>query len=306
MAAVGTNTDGTKVVQDQLMDGDRHRTAARTLQTSCGKIVKPMSGLVPPVVTKMGPTNGTGMMHYEWIVRESVRTTEMLMPVNYLEVPELKLPMRFLHLAAEARTVEIMNDKLCCLNDVQPQGNGLPNPVLVTVMMDSPVRQCKPINRVDRGVSPDTTGQPLLLGLNTDEREDASTDVGGSDANLAKQSKPVDHDLFLADRKEIADRPVLMVPHNATEQSVFLGLDVGRVEHAPAHTMVPDVVRYRDRSSADGPAEQDETRRPVGTEWKHAENDAKESMAGGPVGQLGISDPLRPVGYHSGTIFFSH
>ena len=151
VAAVGTNTDGTKVVKDQLMDGDRHRMAARTLQTNCGKIVKPMSGLVPPVVTKMGPTNGAGAMHYEWIVRESVRTTEMLMPGNYLEVPELKLPRRFLHLAAEARTVEIMNDKLCCLNDVQPQGNGLPNPVLVTVMMDSPVRQCKPINRVDRG-----------------------------------------------------------------------------------------------------------------------------------------------------------
>ena len=104
------------------------------------------------------------------------------------------------------------------------------------------------------------------------------------------------YDLFVADRKEIADRPVLMVPHNGTEQSVFLGLDVERVEHAPAHTMVPDVVRYRDRSSADRPAEQNETRRPVGTEWKHAENDANESMAGGPVGQLCISDPLCPGG----------
>ena len=37
---------------------------------------------------------------------------------------------------------------------------------------------------------------------------------------------PVDHDLFVADQKERADRPVLVVPHNEIEQSVFLGLDV--------------------------------------------------------------------------------
>ena len=76
---------------------------------------------------------------------------------------------------------------------------------------------------------------------------------------------PVDHDLFVADQKERADRPVLVVPHNGTEQSVFLGLDVERVKHAPVHTMVPDVVMYRDQSSSDRPAEQDETCRPVGT-----------------------------------------
>ena len=180
---------------------------------NCGKVVKPMSGLVRPVVTKMDPMNGTGTMHYKWIVRESVRTTEMLMPDNYLEVPELKLPRRFLHLAAEARTVEIMNDNLCCLSDVQPQGIGLPNAVLVTVMMDSPVRQCKPINRVDRGVSPDTTGQPLLLGLNTEERENAPTDMGGSE-----HSEPV-------------NRLGPVSPLNTTEQPASLGLQMDGTEN---------------------------------------------------------------------------
>ena len=97
VAAVGTDTDGTKVVKDQLMNGDRHRTAAQALQMNCNKVVKPMSGLVRPVVTKMDPMNGTGTMQYEWIVRESVRTTELLTADNYLEVPELKLPRRFLH-----------------------------------------------------------------------------------------------------------------------------------------------------------------------------------------------------------------
>ena len=192
VAAVGTDTDGTKVVKDQLMDSDRHRTATQALQMNCCRVAKPMSGLVRPVVTKMDPMNGTDTMHYEWIVRESVRMTEMLIADNYLEVPVLKLPRRFLRLAAEARTVEIMNDKLCCLSDVQPQGIGLPKPVLVTAMMDSPVRQCKLMDRVDRGVSPDTTEQPPLLGLDTDERETAPTDMGGSDVNSAKHSEPVD------------------------------------------------------------------------------------------------------------------
>ena len=216
VAAGGTDTDGTKVVKDQLMDSDRHITAAHALQ------MKPTSGLVGPVVAKMDPMNGTGAMHYEWIVRESMRTTKLLMPDNYLDVPELKLPRRFLHLAAEARTVESMNDNLCCLSDVQPQGIGLPNPVLVTVMMDSPVGQCKPINRVDRGVSPDTTEQPFWLGLNTDERENAPTDMGGSDVNSAKLIEPV-------------DRLGPVGPLNMTEQPALLGLQMNETANIPVY-----------------------------------------------------------------------
>ena len=194
VAAMGTDTDGTKVVKDRLMDSDKHRTATPALQMNCSKVAKPMSGLVRPVVTKMDPMNGTGTMHYEWIVRESVRTTEMLTADNYLEVPVLKLPRRFLHLAAEARTVEIINDNLCCLSDVQPQGIGLPKPVLVTVMMDSPVRQCKLINRVDRGVSPDTTEQPLLLGSNTQMREKPLPQTWGALMLTRLNIGPTKHD----------------------------------------------------------------------------------------------------------------
>ena len=211
VAAVETDANGTKEIKDQLMDSDRHRTATQAIQMSCSRVAKPISGPVRPVVPKMDPRNGTYTMHYEWIVRESVRSTEILTTDNYLEVPVLKLPRRFLHLAAEARTVEITNDKLCCLSDVQPQGIGLPKPVLVTVMMDSPVRKCKLKDRVDRGVSPDTTEQPLLLGLNTDERKTAPIDMGDSDANSAKHSKPV-------------DRLGPVDPLNMTEQPASLGL----------------------------------------------------------------------------------
>ena len=97
--------------------------------------------------------NDTDTMHYEWIVRNSVRTTETLTTDNHLEVPVLQLPRRFLHLAAEARTVQITKDKLCCFSDVHPQGIELPKPVRVTVMMDSPVKNCELNDRVDRGGS---------------------------------------------------------------------------------------------------------------------------------------------------------
>ena len=60
--------------------------------------------------------------------------------------------------------------------------------------------------------------------------------------------------------------------------------------------MVPDVVMYRNQSFADRTAEQDETHRPVGTEWIHAENDANGPTAGGPVALLCNSDPLCPRG----------
>ena len=199
VVAVGAGTGGTKIVGGRLMDCNKKSTTARTLPTNCGEFVKPMSGLVPPVVTKMAPTDGTGVMHYQWIVRESVRTTEMLMPSNYLEIPEPRLPRVFLHLAEEARNVEVGNDLSCCSEEVQPQGTGLLSPVLVTVMVDSQpipnkralrttgastdmmtnikyVGRCKPIDRADRDQS--FADGPVLLGLNTEARGNASADTG--------------------------------------------------------------------------------------------------------------------------------
>ena len=79
-----------------------------------------------------------------------------------------------------------------------------------------------------------------------------------------------------------------------TEQSVFLGLDVDQVEHVPASIVNPGVKIYRNRPVTDGPAGQDRTRRPVGTEGMHAVNDSDQPTAGGPVGRLFNLDPLGP------------
>ena len=322
----------------------------------------------------------------------------MLMPSNYLEIPELRLPRVFLHLAEEARNVKVENDLSCCSEEVQPQGTGLSSPVLVTVMMDSQpipnkrvlrptgastemmtnikyVGRCKPIDRADRVVLPGPTEQPILLGLNTDERGNASADTGGPDVNLTKQSEPVDRsgpvgpqstteqpvllspktdekenapvdpvglDVNLTEQGEPVNRSGPVGPQGPTEQSVLLGLktvetentpvdpggpdmnSAGRGEpkcrpgivglqnrterlvsagvgadqvgHVPTSPVDPKVLWHRNQSFADGPVGQDKTRRLVGTEWMHAENDADRPTAGGPVAQLFNSDTLCPNG----------
>ena len=117
---------------------------------------------------------------------------------------------------------------------------------------------------------------------------------------------PVDYDLIVANQKERADRPIRVMPHNESEELVFLGVEVERVTDAPVHTTVPDDMMFRDRSSSDGRAEPDEVHRPVDPERKHAENVVNKSMAGGPVGQLDNYDPLRPGGVHPWMILLIH
>ena len=214
VAAVGAGTGGNKDVQGRSRNGNKTSTTARTLPTKCGGFANPMSGLVPPAVIETAPTDGTGVMHHEWNVREFVRMTEMLMPNNYLEIPERRLPRVILQLAEEAKSVKNDNDLSCCSEEVQHQGTGLPSPALVTVMMDSEPILVKRvlgascaftemmtnmdyvgrgimIDRGDQVVSPDMTEQPVLLGLNTDERDNASLCTGDPDVNSANHSEPV-------------------------------------------------------------------------------------------------------------------
>ena len=40
-----------------------------TVRSNGGELRKPLSGLLPPVVNKLTPTDGTGVMHYQWIGR---------------------------------------------------------------------------------------------------------------------------------------------------------------------------------------------------------------------------------------------
>ena len=132
--AVAADTGVTMIEQGRSIDC----TTVRTLPTNCDKFMEPLSGRVSPVVTETAPTDGTGVMQYQWDDRESVETTEMLMPRNYLEIPVPRLPRVFLDLAEEARNVILENGRSCYTEEVQPQGTGLTRPVFVTIMVDSP------------------------------------------------------------------------------------------------------------------------------------------------------------------------
>ena len=123
VAAVGAGTGGTTNVRGRLIDCNKRSTTARTLPTNCGEFVKPKSVRVSPVVTETAPTDGTGVMQYQWNVRESVETTEMPMPSNYLEIPELRLPRVFLDLAEEARNVKVENGLSCLFGGSSAAGN---------------------------------------------------------------------------------------------------------------------------------------------------------------------------------------
>ena len=185
-----------------------------TVQTNGGDFSNSVSGLLPSAVNKLKHKEDAGAMHYEWIVRESIMITEMNMPGNYLEIPELKIPKLFLHLAEEARDVEVNNDISGCAEEVKSQVTGLRSPFLVTVMTDGQpipfgnelvddvvstemtndekyVRRCNPMNRANQVVSPDTTEQPNWLGLNPGGQRTASADTGGPVVNSNERGDPV-------------------------------------------------------------------------------------------------------------------
>ena len=127
----------------------------------------------------------------------------MRMPMDYLEIPEPRLPRVFLDLAEEARNVKVDSGQPCYTEEVQPQGTGLTRPVFVTVMVDSP---------------------PVL-------KKGALRATGVSTEMIPNRSS--------AGRCEPGDRSGLVGPHNKTEQPVLLGLDVDQVGTAPSGPVGP-------------------------------------------------------------------
>ena len=213
-AADGAGTDGTTNVRGRSIDCNERRMTVRKLSTDCGEFTEPTSARVSPVVAETAHTDGTGVMQYQWDERKSVKTTEMRMPRNYLEIPEPRLPRVFLDLAEEARNVIVENGGSCYTEEVQPQETGLTRPVFVTIMVDSPPDLKKRALRAT-GVSTETipnmnsagrrepvdrsgplgqlskTKQPVLLGLNTDERRNESAGPVGPDVNSVGRGEPV-------------------------------------------------------------------------------------------------------------------
>ena len=84
----------------------------------------------------------------------------------------------------------------------------------------------------------------------------------------------------------MVDQPDPVGPHEETEQSVFLGLDTGQVEHFPPNKVHPGAKMFHIQPVADGPAGLVRTRRPVGNDVLHAVQDEVRPSAGSPVGRF--------------------
>ena len=100
--------------------------------------MEPIPDQAWPEVSEKAPVDGTRVMQYQWNDRESVGMNEMLLPRNYLEIPEPRIPGVFLELAEEARNIILVDNRSCDTKDVHTQRTGLARPVLVTEMIDSP------------------------------------------------------------------------------------------------------------------------------------------------------------------------
>ena len=137
VAAEGAGAGGTTNERDRSIDCNKRSTTDRTLPTKCDEFMEPIPDRVSPVVTETAPADGTGVMQYQWDDRESVEMIEILMPRNYLEIPEPRLPRVFLELAEEARNVILVNGQSCDTEEVQPRRTGLIRPVFVTEIVDS-------------------------------------------------------------------------------------------------------------------------------------------------------------------------
>ena len=214
----------------------------------------------------MAHTDGTRVMQYQSDDQNSMRTTIMQMPMDYLEIPEPALLRGFLELAEEARNVSVKSGQSCYTEEVQSQGAGLTRPVLVTVMeYSSPVLK---------------EGAMIAPGIST---------------------KMIPTNLF-AGRRDPVDQLGLVGPQNKTEQSVLPGLHTKEVGTYPVGPVVPDVTVDQVQPVAEGPVGQYITRRPVGPDGMFSTCDSDSVgrlITHSPVGsdrRLFTCDSDQPVG----------
>ena len=219
--------------------------------------------------------------------------TDILRPMNNLDVPALRLPGVFLKLAEEARNSKVMDDQPNDMRAVQPHQTGQAGRVLITEIMDStPVLGSGAfrVSKTSTEVIPDINlVEPVIRSGPVGHQRDTEQLITlGVMTNRGTNSPTgsVGHDVMLAGRMEMVDQPDPVGPHEETEQSVFLGLDADQVEHFPPNKVHPGVKMFHIQPVADGPAGLDRTRRPVGNDVLHAVQDEVRPSAGGPVGRF--------------------
>ena len=219
---------------------------------------EPTLAQVSPVVAKMAHTDGTRVMQYQSDDQNIMKTTNMQMPMDFLEIPEPTLPRGFLELAEEARNIKVESGQVCYTEEVQSQGTELTRPVSVTVMEYS---------------------SPVL-------RKGAMRDAGVSTEMIPPRSS--------AGRREPVDQSGLVGPQNKTDQLVLPVSEADQEGIVPAGPVGPDLIIDRIQPVAEGPVGQYSTRRPVGTDGMFSTSDSDQPTADGPVGRFITPSPVGP------------
>ena len=297
-------------------DCTKRSTTRGTVQTTGDDSSNSVSGLRPAVVHKFEHKKDAGVMHYQWIVRESIMVADRDMPSNYLEIPELQIPKLFLDLAEEARDVEVNNDIYGCTEETESQATGLRSQILVTVMTDGEpiplahelvkdvvptemgndehyVGRFKPMNWAHQAVSPDTTEQPNWLGLGPDGRQTATGDTGGPVVNLNEPGDPADklEPVVLLGQQRCTKVTDMVVP---IDQDVNVKEDNDLVDRSG-----PEETHGVNKPRSDPATSKSKTDRPV---WTEEGGDAP-NYSGLPdvmsTGQLEIVSRSDPVALHS-------
>ena len=209
-----------------------------------------------PVVAKEAHTDGTRVVQYQSDDQNSMKTTIMQMPMDFLEIPEPSLPRGFLELAKEARYVDVGSEQSCYTEEVQSQEAGLTRPVLVTIM------ECSS--------SVPKEGAMIAPGIST-------------------ESIPP---IFSAGSRYPVDQLGLVGPWDKTEQSVLPGSDKNNNETDPAGPVGTDVSFEQIQPVAEGPVGQYITHSPVGPDRMLSMCDSDQPMDEGPVGQYVTRNPV--------------
>ena len=209
------------------------------------------------MVAEEAGTDGTTNVRDRSIDRNTMETTNMQMPMDFLEIPEPTLPRGFLELAEEARNVKIESGQFCYTEEVQSQVTGLTRPVFVTVMEDS-----SPV--LEKGVI---------------------RAAGVSSEMIPTRSS--------AGRRKPVDRSGLVGPQNRTDQPVLTGSDEDQVGTVPTGPVGPDIIIDQIQPVAEGPVGQFSTHSPVGPDHCIT-SDSDQPTADGPVGRFITHSPVGP------------
>ena len=271
----GTVTDTIASIPYRCCDCGIRMTTGRNSAMDADKDKEPRPIRTYPVRPESAPVDGE---------------TVILRPMNILDVPALRLPGVFLKLAEEARNSEVVDDQPSGMSAVQPHRSGQAGRVLITEIMNSfPVlgSGASRVSRTSTEVIPDLNlVEPVIrsgpVGHLRDTEQPIMLSVMTNQGTISPPG-PVGHDVLLAGRMEMVDQPDPVGPYEEKEQSVFLGLDAGQVEHLPPNKVHPGVEMFHIQPVADGPAGLVRTRHPVGNVVLHALQDGVRPSAGGPV-----------------------